>query len=150
MYLIINFVRNFVFWTPVMSDKDTSFDKKTRSITCGGKVLDFSEPRIMGVLNLTPDSFYDGGKYHQEHQRAQRVEQMLKEGASIIDIGAVSTRPGSKAVSLEEEIERLVWPLQRLVKTFPEAIFSVDTYRSTVARECVLSGAQHHQRYFGR
>jgi len=124
-----------------MSDKDTSFAKKTRLINCRGKQLNFEKPKVMGVLNLTPDSFYDGGKYHQEKIRARHVEKMLKEGAYVIDLGAVSTRPGSAAISEEEELERIIWPLERLVKLFPEAIFSIDTYRSKVARECVDGGA---------
>jgi dihydropteroate synthase len=124
-----------------MGDKDTSFGIKTRPVKCRGKELDFRSPRIMGVLNLTPDSFYDGGKYHQEKFRAARVEQMIKEGADIIDIGAVSTRPGAREVSLEDEMNRLIWPLQRLVNRFPDVLFSVDTWRSEVARECILNGA---------
>lgn len=124
-----------------MSDKDTAFAKKTRSVNCRGRLLDFDKPKVMGVLNLTPDSFYDGGKYHQEKERAKQVEKMIKEGAHIIDIGAVSTRPGANVISEEEELDRLIWPLERLVKQFPEVIFSVDTYRSNVARECIEGGA---------
>jgi dihydropteroate synthase len=125
-----------------MGDKDTFFDTKTRPVNCAGTKLDFTRPRVMGVLNLTPDSFYDGGKYKQEKTRAIKVERMLLEGADIIDLGAVSTRPGAKQINLEDELNRLVWPLQRLKNLFPEAIFSIDTYRSEVARECVLNGAQ--------
>lgn len=124
-----------------MSDKDTSFDKKTRAINCRETLLNFDKPKVMGVLNLTPDSFYDGGKYHQEKERAKQVEKMLKEGAEIIDLGAVSSRPGAETVTADEELERIIWPLERLVKLFPEAIFSIDTYRSEVARECVEGGA---------
>lgn len=124
-----------------MSDKDTAFAKKTRSVNCRGRLLDFDKPKVMGVLNLTPDSFYDGGKYRQEKERAKQVEKMIKEGAHIIDIGAVSTRPGANVISEEEELDRLIWPLERLVKQFPEVIFSVDTYRSNVARECIEGGA---------
>lgn len=124
-----------------MSDKDTSFDTKAKQIRCGEKVLDFIKPKVMGVLNLTPDSFYDGGKFHQEKDRATRVYKMLKDGADIIDIGAVSSRPGAKIISVEEELNRIIWPLQRLVKEFPDAIFSIDTFRSEIARECIDSGA---------
>lgn len=122
-----------------MSSKNTSFTK--RKIDCNGLVLDFSTPLIMGILNLTPDSFYDGGRYQTESKIIQRVEQMLEEGAKIIDLGAISTRPGSKGISLEEEMERLLKPLQWLKKHFPNAIISVDTYRSQIARECVENGA---------
>lgn len=142
MCLIINFARIIQFIIEKMSDKDTSFGTKTRSVNCHGKVLDFEIPKVMGVLNLTPDSFYDGGKYHQEMERARKVEQMLKDGADIIDLGAVSTRPGAKTITLDEELNRIIWPLERLVNLFPDAIFSIDTYRSKVARECVFGGAQ--------
>lgn len=124
-----------------MSDKDTFFGVKAMTINCGGKTIDFARPKIMGVLNLSPDSFYDGGKYHQEKQRANKVEKMLKEGADIIDIGAVSTRPGAALISVDEELSRIVWPLERLVKLFPDAIFSIDTFRAQVAKECIEGGA---------
>ena len=124
-----------------MSNKDTPFDKNTRPIHCGNKTIDFSKPKIMGVLNLTPDSFYDGGKFHQEKIRMEQTARMLKEGADMIDIGAVSSRPGAEIPDEEEELRRIVWPLQRLIKEFPDAIFSIDTFRSKVARECILSGA---------
>jgi dihydropteroate synthase len=124
-----------------MSDKDTSFAKNTRSVNCRGRLLHFDKPKVMGVLNLTPDSFYDGGKYHEEMERAKQVEKMIKDGADIIDIGAVSTRPGASLISEEEELDRLIWPLERLVKQFPGVIFSVDTFRSKVAKECVEGGA---------
>lgn len=131
-----------------MSSKDTSFAKKPRAIKCGDRFIDFEKPQIMGVLNLTPDSFYDGGKYNQEKQRAFRVEQMLKEGATIIDIGAVSTRPGAKIISVEEEIERIVWPLERLVKLFPEAFF-FDRYLSFKSSEGMYRRrSAYHKRYF--
>lgn len=124
-----------------MSTKDTVFDNKTKAIQCGDITLDFNKPKVMGVLNLTPDSFYDGGKYHQEKERVEQVEKMLHDGADIIDLGAISSRPGAIDISLEDELERIIWPLQRLVKLFPKAIFSIDTYRSEVAKECVESGA---------
>jgi len=124
-----------------MGNKDTVFGNKTNSIHCREITMDFDKPKVMGVLNLTPDSFYDGGKFGQEKDRMTQVEKMLNEGADIIDIGAVSTRPGAADIPMEEELERIIWPLQRLVKAFPEAIFSIDTYRSEIARECILSGA---------
>ncbi len=124
-----------------MSNKDTSFAKKIRPVVCGNKIFDFSTPKIMGVLNLTPDSFYDGGKFHQEKLRKEQTEKMLREGADIIDLGAVSTRPGARLIDEEEELRRIIGPLQRLIDEFPEAIFSIDTFRSAVARECVLNGA---------
>lgn len=140
-----------------MRAKDTVFAKKVKTIQVGDITMDFNTPKVMGVLNLTPDSFYDGGKYHQEKQRSMQVEKMLKEGAAIIDLGAVSTRPGAAPISLEDELERIIWPLERLVKTFPDAIFSVDTSRAKVAEECIqggahiindISGGTHDERMF--
>lgn len=104
-------------------------------------MIDFSASKIMGILNLTPDSFYDGGKFQQEKLIKEQVGKMLKEGADIIDLGAVSTRPGAEIIDEEEELRRISWPLQRLVNEFPETIFSIDTFRSRVARECIHSGA---------
>ena len=95
----------------------------------------------MGILNLTPDSFYDGGLYKDEKAFLSRVEKMLEEGAGIIDIGAVSTRPGANDVSLEDETKRLVPAIQKISKEFPEAILSVDTYRSEVAQQAIGAGA---------
>jgi len=124
-----------------MSNKDTPFDKNIRPIRCGNKIIDFTKPKIMGVLNLTPDSFYDGGKFKQEKIQIEQTAKMLKEGADMIDLGAVSSRPGADIPDEEEELMRIVWPIQRLVKEFPEAIFSIDTFRAKVARECIESGA---------
>ncbi|NOX85447.1 MAG: dihydropteroate synthase [Chlorobi bacterium] len=124
-----------------MSNKNTSFHKTAKPIHCGDRIIDFSQPKVMGILNLAPDSFFDGGKYNLENQQIRQVEKMLSEGADIIDVGAVSTRPGANEISSEEELDRLLKPLKRLVKLFPEVIFSVDTYRSEVARQCVESGA---------
>jgi len=124
-----------------MSNKDTPFKKKSRTIKCRNKILDFSTPKIMGVLNLTPDSFYDGGKYQLEKLRIKRAAKMLKEGADIIDLGAVSSRPGAEIIKEDEELDRIIRPLQQLIKEFPEAIFSIDTFRSSVARECINTGA---------
>lgn len=124
-----------------MSAKDKDFGNKIKPFRIGDIIMDFNTPQVMGVLNLTPDSFYDGGKYKQEKDRMNRVESMLREGVSIIDIGAMSSRPGAKEISEEEELERIIWPLERLINAFPEALFSIDTYRSRVARECVEYGA---------
>jgi len=123
-----------------MGNKDTSFPK-IRSIRAGEKLFDFSEPKIMGVLNLTPDSFYDGGKYRLEEQWVSQTRKMLEEGADIIDMGAASTRPGALPVSKEQELYRLLTPLKRMVAEFPKVVFSIDTYHAEVARQCVEAGA---------
>ncbi len=100
-----------------------------------------TSPRVMGVLNLTPDSFYDGGKYKSEVQILSQVEKMLLEGATFIDLGAYSSRPGATYVSLEEERSRLLPTLKLILKEFDKALVSVDTFRSEIARESIEEGA---------
>lgn len=124
-----------------MSNKDTSFNANAKALNCNGKLLDFEESRVMGILNLTPDSFYDGGKFNTKDHWVERTEQMLEEGASIIDLGAFSSKPGAILISEKEELERLLPALQILVKKFPNTIFSVDTYRSEVAKQSFKNGA---------
>lgn len=121
-------------------DKGTEFSQK-RSIGCGRMQLYLSEPVVMGILNITADSFFDGGKYLTEKAMLSRVETMLDEGAAIIDIGAVSTRPGSNAVSAGEELSLIAKSVKTIAVQFPEAIISVDTYRSQVARMAAAQGA---------
>lgn len=111
------------------------------SLFIGQKKLSFQTPKVMGILNLTPDSFYDGGKYNNDLVYLTQVEKMLNEGADFIDMGAVSTRPGAVNVDEKEELERLLIPLKKIKKLFPEAIISIDTYRSNVAREVIAAGA---------
>jgi len=113
--------------------KDTFFSKN-RSLNCGGKLIDLSIPKVMGILNVTPDSFYDGGRYDTENKILMRIRDMIIEGADIIDIGGMSTRPGSKPVSEEEELSRIIPAIEVIRKHFPEVIISVDTYRANVAR----------------
>ena len=108
------------------------FTKKT-SINCKGQLLDLSKPVIMGILNITPDSFYDGGNYNQNEKILQRLSQMINEGATIVDIGAYSSRPGSSHISEKEELSRLIPVLKLIVKFFPDLIVSVDTFRSKIA-----------------
>ena len=95
----------------------------------------------MGILNLTPDSFYDGGRYSKESEILKRVEAMLRDGATFVDIGAYSSRPGAAHVSLEEERSRLLPALDTLLKEFKDLIVSVDTFRSQIAREGIEAGA---------
>ena len=103
--------------------------------------MDFSRKHVMGILNITPDSFYDGNQYFQEKDILNRVEQILNEGADIVDIGAFSSRPGAKLVSYKEERERLIPNLKKIVKKFPEAIISIDTFRHQIAKEAIEVGA---------
>lgn len=111
---------------------DRPFYRKKKTIQLNGVLICLDEPVVMGILNLTPDSFYDGGRYPDEKAVLGRAEEILEEGGGIIDIGAVSTRPGASDVSLEEELERLLPSARAIRKNFPGAILSVDTYRSVV------------------
>jgi dihydropteroate synthase len=95
----------------------------------------------MGILNVTPDSFYDGGKFNSEAEILVQVEKMVKEGADMIDVGGYSTRPGAKNVSIAEENERVLKAIRLIVRNFPGAIISVDTFRSEIARAAILEGA---------
>jgi dihydropteroate synthase len=95
----------------------------------------------MGILNITPDSFFDGGKYRRDSEILQQTEKMLLEGATFIDVGAYSSRPGATHISEKEELERIIQVIRLLVKNFPEIIISVDTFRSEVARQAIEKGA---------
>ncbi|WP_185869542.1 dihydropteroate synthase [Blattabacterium cuenoti] len=109
-------------------------------INFSGSLLDFKEPKIMGIVNLTPDSFYDGGKLNSEYKILRHVETLLKEGSDFIDIGGCSTRPGSKFVTKEEEIRRVIKPIRIIIKTFPNIKLSIDTFRSEVANIAIKEG----------
>lgn len=119
-----------------MKDKDTFFSKKN-TIRCKGEIFDLSEPKIMGILNVTPDSFYDGGKYISENSIIERVEQMVTEGADFIDIGACSSRPGAMQISRQEEIHRLDLALKTIRNKYPDILLSVDTFRAETAEFAV-------------
>ena len=116
--------------------EQTSFLRKS-SIQLNGELIDLSKPLVMGILNLTPDSFFDGGQFNKETQAIEKVGKMLDEGATFIDVGAVSSRPGATLPSVDEELKRLMPTLQRLRKEFPQIRLSVDTFRSEVVREVV-------------
>jgi len=111
------------------------------TINCKGTLIDFGIPRVMGILNLTPDSFYDGGRNKTEAEQLSHAERMLAEGATFIDVGAYSSRPGAVNISEEEELQRILPIVNLLVKEFPEVLLSIDTFRSSVARECIEAGA---------
>ncbi len=120
--------------------KNKAFCRK-KTFKASGCLIDLSEPKVMGILNITPDSFFDGGRYNSEKQIIEKVKQMLNEGADIIDIGASSTRPGAQSLNSREEIERLTLGLKIIKKEFPKAIISVDTYQCKVAKAAVEMGA---------
>ena len=111
--------------------------KTPQYINANGRLMDLSEPQVMGILNVTPDSFYAGSHGVTEGYIIDRIHQIMNEGASIIDIGACSTRPGADEVSIEEEMSRLRMGLELIRKHRPDAIVSVDTYRADVAKMCV-------------
>lgn len=111
------------------------------TINCKGELIDLDTPRIMGILNLTPDSFYDGGSYRGEAAVLTRVEQMLEQGATFIDMGGYSSRPGADRPSESEELGRLIPMLDAVLKRFPAALVSIDSFRSRVAEEAVIHGA---------
>jgi len=111
------------------------------TINCAGKLVDLSTPKIMGILNVTPDSFYDGGVHSSDKKILNHVEKMLKDGAFFIDIGGYSSRPNGKNIDENEELNRVVPALELVNNNFPETIISIDTFRSKVAETCLNSGA---------
>ncbi len=113
--------------------------KKTLNIA--GKLLDLSTPQVMGILNVTPDSFFSGSRVLQMEDAYKKADKMLSEGALILDIGGHSTRPGADAVSEEEELHRVLPVVEMLCKRFPQVIVSIDTFRASVARKSIESGA---------
>lgn len=111
------------------------------TINCKGTLIDLSRPKVMGILNVTPNSFFDGGKYADQSAIIQQVEKMLNDGATFIDVGAYSSKPNAAFVSEEEEIRRLIPIVELLVTEFPDIIFSIDTFRSPVAEKAIEAGA---------
>ena len=110
------------------------------NINCNGNLIDLSIPKVMGILNVTPNSFYDGGKHREINSIIHQVDKMLSEGADFIDIGAYSSKPSAEFVTETVEINRLVHVIKELVNTFPNIILSVDTFRAEVARVAVNNG----------
>lgn len=109
-------------------------------LTVRGRLVSLACPRVMGILNITPDSFYEGSRVMDAAEISGRVAEMIADGADIIDVGACSTRPGSVPVGAEEELSRLIEPLKMIREAFPETILSVDTFRASVAEECLNHG----------
>ncbi len=117
-------------------DKDTLFYKK-HTIACGNKLLNIKDPVIMGILNVTPDSFYDGGRYPTKDMILERASHIFSEGAEILDIGGYSSRPGAEDISHEAELERLSRALGPIREKFPDKIISIDTFRSKIAKSVI-------------
>lgn len=111
------------------------------TINCKGKLIDLSSPKVMGILNITPDSFYDGGIYKNDSKILHQVEKMLVEGATFIDVGAYSSRPNADHVSEDEELKRILPIIHLILKHFPKTLLSIDTFRSEVAKQGIEAGA---------
>lgn len=120
--------------------KDTSFRKKA-TLNAGGRLIDLSRPKVMGIINLTPDSFYAGSRRQGIDAAIQQAQTMLNEGADFLDLGAYSSRPGADDISVQDETDRLLPVVEEIVKIFPDAILSIDTFRSQVADAAIKAGA---------
>lgn len=120
--------------------KDNYFNPKS-SINCKGKIINLSTPITMGIINVTPDSFYDGGKSNTIDNALRLAEKHIKEGATILDIGGYSSKPGAKEISQEEELKRIIPIVEAILNTFDKSILSIDTFRSKVAKEAIELGA---------
>ena len=121
------------------SARPASFSAKTLNVK--GKLVDLSSPVVMGILNVTPDSFFASSRLATETEILKQAEKMLLEGAAFLDVGGYSSRPGAADIPVEEELERIVKGIRVIVKEFPSAILSIDTFRAEVARQGVLEGA---------
>jgi len=120
--------------------KDTFFQKKA-TLNAGGKLIDLSTPKVMGIINLTPDSFYAGSRKQDISSALQQAEKMLTDGADFLDIGAYSSRPGAEDISIQEELDRLLPVVEAITKAFPAAVLSIDTFRAQVAEAAIKVGA---------
>lgn len=111
------------------------------TINCKGQLIDLTLPKVMGILNVTPDSFFDGGSYTNENAILTQVEKMINDGATFIDIGAYSSKPNAEFVTEEVELQRIIPVVKLILEHFPDVLISIDTFRSTVAAACLEHGA---------
>ena len=111
------------------------------TINCKGQLIDLTTPKVMGILNVTPNSFYDGGIYKSSSEMLTKVCKMLSDGATFIDVGAYSSKPSAEYVSEEEELQRIIPVINLILEYYPETLLSVDTFRSEVAKVCIENGA---------
>ena len=111
------------------------------NINIRGELYDLSSSKVMGILNLTPDSFYDGGKYNNVDDISNQISKMVEDGLDILDIGGYSSRPGAKNISSDEEKSRVLPVLKHIKKKFPQLVISIDTFRSEIAEACLSEGA---------
>ncbi|MCX8489744.1 MAG: dihydropteroate synthase [Cyclobacteriaceae bacterium] len=112
-----------------------------KTLNIQGRLIDLSVPKVMGILNVTPDSFFDGNRYQSPISILNQAEKMLVEGADFIDVGGYSSRPDATDISIDEEIQRVIPAIEVMTKQFPEAIISIDTFRSHVAKRAIEAGA---------
>lgn len=134
---VYHFCLESKFYPMLITSTANKFLKRKNTINLNGRLIDLSKPVVMGILNVTPDSFFDGGKYKTVKKVVRRAEEILEQGGTIIDIGAVSTKPGSEGISTKDEIERLLPAVAAVRKEFPQAFISIDTYRSWVALKVI-------------
>lgn len=120
--------------------KDTFFHKKA-TLNAGGKLIDLNTPKVMGIINLTPDSFYADSRKQDTASALQQAEKMLTDGATFLDIGAYSSRPGAENISIQQELDRLLPVVEAIVEAFPDAVLSIDTFRAGVAEAAINTGA---------
>jgi dihydropteroate synthase len=120
--------------------KDTFFRKKA-TLNAGGRLIDLSSPKVMGIINITPDSFFTGSRKPGIDEALLQAKKMLSEGATFLDLGAYSSRPGAEDISLQEETDRLLPVVEAVVNRFPDAVLSIDTFRSQVAEAAIKAGA---------
>lgn len=125
---------------PTLKAKDKLFQKKS-TLNCHGKILSLDTPLVMGILNVTPDSFFAGSRLNSPEAAVLKAETMLTEGADILDIGGYSTRPGAAEVSVAEEIDRVAPAIEAIIKQYPDVIISIDTFRAKVAEAAIAAGA---------
>ena len=112
-----------------------------QTINCKGTLIDLVRPRVMGIINVTPDSFYDGGATTLEHQIIKQASQMLDQGATILDVGGYSSRPGATDILEQQEIDRVIPAIKAIIEAFPKALISIDSFRSNVVKQAVKAGA---------
>jgi dihydropteroate synthase len=117
--------------------------EKPRYINTGGKLLDLETPRVMGILNITPDSFYKGSRYNSDQEILKAAVRMLEDGADILDVGGYSSRPGAKDITVDEESKRVLKAIKLIARELPEAIISVDTFRADIANEAITECGAH-------
>ena len=120
---------------------DSKHPEKRMTLNCGGTLLSLEKPLIMGILNITDDSFYNGSRFSEKEKALEAAGKMLDDGAAILDIGGYSSRPGAKDISVQEEMDRVIPVIELIHQNFPEAILSIDTFRGSIAKNAAKAGA---------